>query len=538
MNRLSPPALQRLAQWSAPGAQVTAGIFIFLAVLLSLLGGKDLNWDLLNYHYYNGWALLHGRSDIDVAPAQLQTYFDPLLDVPLYLAIRHLPPLLVGAVYATVQSVNAWLVWLIARRVLPFASTPARDWAAFGLGLMALGGTIFRAELGGGMGDTLVSIPLLGAVAIVVSRPAESESRRSGSWMAAGLLTGLACALKLVAAVYAAGFTAASFALATPGRRWRPPLLFAASAAVSWAILDGWWRVHLWRDFGNPLFPAFNQWFASPLLAPVAFTDPRFVPHSWVQALIYPLYWLRHPQAVSDTGRFLDLRLPLLFVTAVAWLIQRVRGTVRGVLPRGAHFVLLGCAGAYGAWIAVFGIHRYLATLELLAPLALVLLLCDLGVTGVRARAIIVTVLAFTSVLVVPMKYARGGWSGDYFGVSVPASVSALRGGTVLIGGTAPVAFVLPELPAQLRFVRIASNFYGFATPQGFDRGVAELVAADRGDLYTLAAPDELEQVDAGLARLHLRRDTACAAIGTAATSTRPAPMLAGPLLWCAVRRE
>jgi hypothetical protein len=28
--------------------------------------GQDSNWDLLNYHFYNGYALLNGRFSIDV----------------------------------------------------------------------------------------------------------------------------------------------------------------------------------------------------------------------------------------------------------------------------------------------------------------------------------------------------------------------------------------------------------------------------------------------------------------------------------------
>ena len=39
--------------------------------------GKDVNWDLRNYHWYNAWALLNGRLGWDLAPAQLQTYYNP-----------------------------------------------------------------------------------------------------------------------------------------------------------------------------------------------------------------------------------------------------------------------------------------------------------------------------------------------------------------------------------------------------------------------------------------------------------------------------
>ena len=49
-----------------------------------LLLRQDANWDLQNYHFYNAWAFVHGRLGWDLAPAQLQTFHNPLLDLPFY----------------------------------------------------------------------------------------------------------------------------------------------------------------------------------------------------------------------------------------------------------------------------------------------------------------------------------------------------------------------------------------------------------------------------------------------------------------------
>src|SRR2546423_11295898 len=50
----------------------------------SLRMGQDVVWDLKNYHLYNPWALLNGRLDVDIAAAQLQTYYNPVLDLVFY----------------------------------------------------------------------------------------------------------------------------------------------------------------------------------------------------------------------------------------------------------------------------------------------------------------------------------------------------------------------------------------------------------------------------------------------------------------------
>src|SRR5258706_8592967 len=70
---------QRAVAW---GAGLAACIAV--AGAASIGARQDANWDLKNYHYYNAYAFLNGRIAWDVAPAQLQSYHNPLLDLPFY----------------------------------------------------------------------------------------------------------------------------------------------------------------------------------------------------------------------------------------------------------------------------------------------------------------------------------------------------------------------------------------------------------------------------------------------------------------------
>ena len=95
-------------------------------VALSLVGcaagavalGADATGDLLNYHFYNGFAFLNGRLDQDIAPAGPGSYFNPLVDAVHYLGIRHLPPMVFTALLGALQGLNVVLLWAIGRRVL------------------------------------------------------------------------------------------------------------------------------------------------------------------------------------------------------------------------------------------------------------------------------------------------------------------------------------------------------------------------------------------------------------------------------------
>jgi|SRR6185437_2989350 len=103
--------------------------------------GVDANWELYNYHLYNPFAFLHGKLAIDLPPAGLQTYFNPLLDVPYYLASRSFPAPVVAFAMGTIHGLNFVLLLAIARRVV--AALP--DWDGIGIPLA------LSAPLGGGV---------------------------------------------------------------------------------------------------------------------------------------------------------------------------------------------------------------------------------------------------------------------------------------------------------------------------------------------------------------------------------------------------
>src|SRR5690606_17227740 len=122
-----------------------------LCALLALLRGQDMNWDLRNYHLHNAWAWLQGRVGLDLAPAQMQSYFAPWLDLPYYLLALHAPAplagLLLGLLHGLAFLPAAWVAW----RMLE--GDARRGWLAPLLALSGLAGAAFLAELGNTMGD-------------------------------------------------------------------------------------------------------------------------------------------------------------------------------------------------------------------------------------------------------------------------------------------------------------------------------------------------------------------------------------------------
>lgn len=49
-------------------------VCMIIGAVLSLLLRFEIYYDLLHYHYYNGFAFVHDRLEIDVAPANIHTF--------------------------------------------------------------------------------------------------------------------------------------------------------------------------------------------------------------------------------------------------------------------------------------------------------------------------------------------------------------------------------------------------------------------------------------------------------------------------------
>src|ERR1700680_117782 len=123
------PRLVARGRSSRPLLQAVALVCAVLGagVLSVFVLRQDANWDLRNYHFYNAWAFAHDRLGWDLAPAQLQTFLNPLLDLPFYwMVAADWPPRLISFVMALPAGIGAFFLAKILRLLFPVAQDTAR----------------------------------------------------------------------------------------------------------------------------------------------------------------------------------------------------------------------------------------------------------------------------------------------------------------------------------------------------------------------------------------------------------------------------
>lgn len=441
---------------------------IAATLLVSLLGGcvslwlgQDANWDLRNYHLYNGYAALHGRLALDLAPAQMQSYFSPLLDIAQYLLLTGLPAVLAGFLMGMLHGLLFLPVAGIAWCVLD--GRTERAWLSPLLALSGLCMGAVLSEFGNTMADNTTALFVLGSVWLVLRAQADGVRNRGSLWWGlAGGMIGFAVALKLTNAIYAIGLAAA--VLAGGGgwlQRLRALLIVTLSAFVVAALAAGWWYWLLWQEFGNPLFPQFNALFQSPLAAQGAVADTRWLPGGIGEHLFWPLLFTFDPRRISEISLVSGI-WAMLAIAAVLLLARKLLGrrdAGRVVLAPALRSLLAFFVVSYLLWQIVFSIHRYLAALELVAPL---LLWCACVALLPSSRGIRVGGWAVGVCVLVSLagwgNWGHERWASTAFDVQQPHIDSPAQSVVLLVGGE-PQAWRVPLLSQAARYAAIASNF-------------------------------------------------------------------------------
>lgn len=510
--------------------------FIAIVILacgcISILLGEDEGWDFRNYHWYVAHAFLHDRLGFDLAVAHHATYFNPLIHAPFYwlatAGSSWLALFYTGALYG----LNVLPLYLLGRSAL---TVPDNRTLAAVLALAGLFGSTVISMLGKTAYDTVLSALVFGGLAVLIANrdalcaapaPAAAAAAR------AGLLIGAATGLKLVEGFYAVGF--AIVLLLLPGRpAVRTARLLAGGAAGIAAVVlcAGFWFLTLQRATGNPLFPFYNSVFRSALIEPTFYGSTNFLPVGFWPALSFPFRFLLDYR-IADDGPFRDLRIPLVYVllpVASLWFAIARPRFARLVAGPATRILFLFAGGSYVAWLASFAVYRYLAGLEMLAPLLIVAAL-DCAPLAPRLRLTAAAILMLLAALFGRYDFAdHAAVRNPYVrveGLSFPDPARTM----LLMTGYEPMAYLIPSLPPAIPVLRIDGWLAQPHDGSGLTASMHARVAAHRGDLFLLAAPRERTAADSATAAYGLEIVTAqCREIRS---------NLGGPYQLCPLRRS
>ena len=514
MYSLSLPLTRRLLFCAAP----------ILCGFLALVWGMDGSWDLRNYHYYNGWAMLTGHVGRDMLVAQVPSFYNPLLDVPFAWAAGVMNARLISFLLGSLHGADFILLTLLGDTLLAEPDEKRRFGLAALLAAGGCAGAVALSEIGAVFYDNVTSLGLIASLLLLARRWDRIAAGAKWDALLAGLPIGLAFGLKQTMVPFLAGIGLALLLTlpATWPRRIRAAFWFGLGALAMTFAGGGYWMVHLWNSYGNPLFPYFNEIFHSPWGQAGDYRDVYYQPKDLLHWLFFPIFFTFDSRVAAEVP-FFDARVLALF------LLIPVSPFLGAFKRSRTALLLVTIAIAYLAWLKLFSIYRYLVVLEMLAPLA-VMLICD-ALPPRLGRTIGLAVLLLLCASTRPANWIRFPFTDHAVEVDLP-KINDPDNSLVLLAGHEPLSFLIPAFPESMRFLRIDSTFTNpEQTNVPFNKVMKQQIDAHMGSFLALFIPIEKHDVIKRLGNdgLELLEDT-CLPVTS--------PIGAGPYSLCAAARK
>lgn len=453
---------------------LSIALSLLIPCIIILILGADRSWDLANYHLYNPHALFSGRYVIDIAPAQLQSWHNPALDIPLYWMVRlDFPTLIITLLLALPVSVLLISSAVLARNAIP-GGVSARELVVL-LPLCAIGSALLPI-VGMSSGDAVVAAGMVGALALALH-----DGSRGKHWFWAGLVAGATAGLKLTAAPYCIALAVAAVVFNPRHSPYRLAIL-AIGGVCGFAVTFGPWGAWLWTAHHNPVFPYFNGIFQSPDYPAFSITDDRFKARTLADIALAPFNLLKTSKRFSEySAAETHLALGCVAVAALAWPLGKAllkRPSAPNPLAALCAFFVVSVA----LWAQQSGILRYICVLE---PVAAILAL-----SALRSMFSCRTTIAASIVLVIVSicmshypNWARRPFSQHFLAADWP---NLPANSLILTASGEPLGFFALGIRGDIPIIATRNNLISPDRCGGLQSAIERRIRDHRGPIWLL----------------------------------------------------
>jgi len=478
---------------------------VLLAIGFSLFLGQDASWDLRNYHYYNPHAWITNRGALDIAPAQMQSYFSPFADTVYYKLVKAgFSSGVIGAVLAIPVAISLFFLGMISVQILP---PEAGRFPVFAILVLAATGSSGFPVIGTTISEWHVTALFTASIWIAIRYNVALRLNLKNNnlkdknsipiyfnilWFICGFLGGAGVGLKLTGGSYAIGLALMCLSMCGIFKSHLKYFVFLCIGGVIGFIFTfSYWGFEIWSKFGNPLFPIYNNIFKSPMASLQSYVDARYAVKSIWELLSLPYRLMSENWLVSEMIQR-DWRLAL-GLSGVIWLsfspVKNLKEQRALWLP-----IFVFCISSYLIWAGLWGIYRYAETLEIIMSLSIIS--CVMKIIP-NWKNLAVFLVSF--IIIITTKYPDWGRLPH----GKPAVLSTIpdlpSGSMVVIASVEPISYIVPSLPPEIPVISLINNFMKPGQEDIKLQNLAtERVLKHNGSLWLLAkiSPNEEKYYD------------------------------------------
>lgn len=447
-------------------------ICIFIGGGLSLHFGLGINeYDLYNYHVYAPYAFLNDRIGVDVLPAGIRSYFNPILDIPHYLMLKYINS---TGVIAFLQGFYYGVVLFLGYKIsalLRFKDDIIRIIFRVSSFIIIATTPIILYECGTFFNDLNVSILILFAIYLYLSKICFKEDSSKRSWLAvsAGFLLGAAFGLKLIYTVSIVGIIVALILLSPIERKPFKVIGYSFLGFVlGFLIINGYWYYKIWSIYHNPVFPYFNNIFYSEYgQNALVFNDESFylnMPVTFMQKLLYPFIDIISFGKISFASRlfkYTDFR-PFVSEISVIYLLfyllynkmKKKHSTLYEYNSKIILFLIVYFITVFVIWVNFAPNIRYIIPLFVLCPILILYTIFSVSkkcncykITRIRYLLLVAILLIFgLNYSNIPANYFNHIRTRSVEKYYETANNIDIKNGALVLLGSQQTSYIIPQL--------------------------------------------------------------------------------------------
>jgi len=434
---------------------VLSTLLIAFALVITFSWPKDLSTDAIAYHYYSGSQLFENRLDKDYFAASAQGYFNPLVHAPFAAMVKaNWPDRMIGAVLAIYSALSLIILLLLYQQVLGL-----KQLDLLLVLLLSIETGVALCCIGSSMPDLFLQIPVLGAIFFLF------KARQTGlvRWLAiSGALWGIALGLKLSAVIYGpAVLLLLCYWCARKYFSWAALLVAMLGVLAGFIFIYGWWGIQLYRKFGNPFFPFFNNWFLSPDYTLQSVQDMRFLSWDFFRQLLLPFRMVSSEPFTYVEIISPDLRAAVFVLLLVAAIMVKVYKKTKLQLTYIEYeFVIFLFVSLY-AWIFISGNGRYAIGILLMLGAGVFLLLKSF-LRRAQAYQLFAIVLLLQSAIIFFNGFQGGGFrfgDGKWGGTWYDSEFDYRFGDELVLMAGGPFSLIVKSAGAGTSFIATSSSY-------------------------------------------------------------------------------
>lgn len=348
-------------------------LFLLFGCTVSLIiGPEKFPFDTLSYHLYNAHAFIHNKVGIDVCPAGIYSYLNPIIELPFYFAVKYLNEYPKLAAFIAGSPFGVYLFTLYKLFDLIFLNKNRKLKISFLLIslICAAAGTIAVANIGTTYND-MICVNLIFIAIFIIFRSVNINRYKNLLLFLCGMCLGLGCGIKLQ---YSVNTVAALLTIILCKNifkiSWKNIFAIIAGSVFSFCLYNLYWYCKIFSLWGNPIFPYANNIFKSPYSVP-EFLDkePFQYPDGILQTIFFPFYLLKYQM---DGQR--DTRIPILLISLCSYLTcvipfkkqfeTKIKLLNKYTDVNCLKFLIIFTAISYLLWLFINPYSRYILPLE------------------------------------------------------------------------------------------------------------------------------------------------------------------------------